>query len=144
MQRFRLKGLVSFALLFSLLTTVPAGAMQEFEAQQRQSGVQRRMAVEARDGALAFARTELFFGTARPDGVVTEDEFRAFVDAEITPRFPDGLTLLKGDGQFKGSDGLTIKEQSFVLILLYGSDTFAQSSRKIDRIRRLYKDHFEQ
>src|SRR5262245_35074003 len=37
-----------------------------------------------------WARTELYFGSARPDGsVVTEEEFRKFLNEEITPRFPD-------------------------------------------------------
>jgi len=45
----------------------------------------------------AFARTELFFGSAKPDGsAVTEEEFSTFLDQVITPRFPDGLTLLTG------------------------------------------------
>ena len=47
-----------------------------------------------------FARTELFFGSARAGGEVTEAEFKQFLDAFITPRFPDGLTLLTGLGQF--------------------------------------------
>jgi hypothetical protein len=62
----------------------------------------------------------------------------------VTPRFPDGLTLVKGDGQFKGSDGVIVKEQSFVLILLYASDSYTDSSRRIDRIRRLYTKRFQQ
>jgi hypothetical protein len=65
-----------------------------------------------------FVRTELYFGTAKPNGAVTEAEFRDFVDRQVTPRFPDGLTLLKGNGQFRGEDNIVIKEQSFVLILL--------------------------
>jgi hypothetical protein len=87
----------------------------------------------------------LFFGTAKADGPpVTDEEFLAFVDEEITPRFPDGLTLLKGDGQFRGEDGVIIKEDSFMLILLYPVETFKESSRRIDTIRQLYKDQFQQ
>jgi hypothetical protein len=48
-----------------------------------------------------FTRTELFFGSLKPDGsVVSEDAFLGFLTAEITPRFPNGLTLLTGLGQF--------------------------------------------
>ena len=47
-------------------------------------------------------RSELLFGRARPDGtVVTDEEWRAFVDQEVTPRFPDGLTVLPGYGQWR-------------------------------------------
>ena len=111
---------------------------------QNRAAIQRRIPVTAQNGALPFVRTELFFGTAKPNGVVTEEEFRNFVDQQVTPRFPDGLTVLKGDGQFRGEDDITIKEQSFVLILLYPQDTFSKSSRKIERIRDLYKEAFDQ
>ena len=51
-----------------------------------------------------FFRTELFFGLSRPNGSdVTEEEFQHFIDTKVTPRFPDGLTLLSGKGQFKDS-----------------------------------------
>lgn len=31
--------------------------------------------------------------------MVTDEEFSQFLNDEVTPRFPDGLTLLKGYGQ---------------------------------------------
>jgi Protein of unknown function (DUF3574) len=132
------------------LTTLMPGALearqQSFPRLQApiRSAIQRRIPKGARAGAQPFVRTELFFGTAKSNGVVTEAEFRKFVDEQVTPRFPDGLTLLKGDGQFRGDDRITIKEQSFVLILLYPYDSFTKSSQKIQRIRGLYKDQFDQ
>lgn len=91
-----------------------------------------------------WSRTELYFGSAKPDGsYVPEMQFRQFVDKEVTPRFPDGLTLLTGYGQYKGSDGQIAKEQSFVLVLLYpklDKDTNA----KIEAIRLAYKKAFNQ
>jgi Protein of unknown function (DUF3574) len=89
-------------------------------------------------------RTELFFGTATPDGAVTEEQFLAFLDAEVTPRFPDGLTLLKGHGQFTGENGVLIKEDSFLLVLLYPLDSVKESNKRIEAIRRLYKRDFQQ
>ena len=106
--------------------------------------VRRPIPAGARTGAQRFARTELYFGTAKPDGVVTEAEFRGFVDRHVTSRFPDGLTILEGDGQFRSVDGTVVKEQSFVLILLYPFETYDASSRRIERIRTLYKEEFDQ
>jgi Protein of unknown function (DUF3574) len=144
-QSGRLRAFASFTLALGLLIGATPSAAQEITTpQEQQPVVQRRMGEAARAGGQPFARTELFFGTAKPDGVVTEDEFRSFIDEEVTPRFPDGLTLLKGDGQFRGSDGVLVKEQSFVLILLYASDTYTDSSRRIERIRRLYTKRFQQ
>ena len=91
-----------------------------------------------------FVRTELFFGTAAPEGTVTEAEFMAFLDTEVTPRFPDGLTLFKGHGRFTGSDGVLMKEDPFVVILLHPSDHFKANDRKIETIRYLYKVRFRQ
>ena len=92
-----------------------------------------------------FARTELFFGSAKPDGSeVTTEEFQQFVDDEITPRFPDGLTLLMGLGQFRGSSGVIIQERSMLLILLYPVETRQDSSVKIEQIREAYKQLFQQ
>lgn len=90
-----------------------------------------------------FARTELFFGLSRPGGVVTEQEFQIFVDQFVAPRFPGGLTLLAGTGQFRDASGATISEGSKLLILLYpGHDRDA--SGKIEQIRADYKDQFQQ
>ncbi len=90
-----------------------------------------------------FSRTELFFGLSRSNGPdVTEEEFQHFVDTEVTPRFPDGLTLLTGQGQFKDSTGTIIQEGSKLLILLY---PFSQTNNgAVEEIRKAYKDTSQQ
>jgi Protein of unknown function (DUF3574) len=122
-----------------------AASSPDFATWRGFGGRRRPIPVDPSMGATAFARTELFFGTEKPDGsAVTDEEFRAFLDSQITPRFPDGLTLLKGDGQFRNSEGLIIKEESFVLILLYPVETFRDSSKRIESIRRCYLKTFQQ
>jgi hypothetical protein len=91
-----------------------------------------------------FVRTELFFGTAAPGDVVTEAEFLAFLDGDVTPRFPDGLTLFKGHGRFTGENGVLVKEDPFVVILLHPFEQFKANDKKIEEIRRLYKTRFSQ
>jgi hypothetical protein len=109
-------------------------------------GFRRRpIPVLGRKGVLAFARTELFFGTEKPEGPpVSDEDFRGFLDSQITPRFPDGLTVVKGDGQFRDSTGDIIKEASFILILLYPVESVKDSNRSIERIRRCYLHQFDQ
>jgi Protein of unknown function (DUF3574) len=93
----------------------------------------------------AFLRTELYFGSNRPNApAVTSEEFQSFLDTEITPRFPDGLTLLTGLGQFRGSSGVVERERSMVLILLYPVETAGSSGEKIEQIRTLYESKFQQ
>jgi len=145
MRRLILQNLGAIALTIGMLVATPAPVIAQAEAQaQERTMIRRPIPLAARNGSLNFARTELFFGTAKPDGVVTDVEFFAFLDQEITPRFPDGLTLLKGDGQFRGENDVIIKEDSFVLILLYPLEDFRESNRKINAIRRLYRAQFQQ
>ena len=93
-----------------------------------------------------FARTELYFGTARGEHQppVSEAEFQGFLDNYITPAFPDGLTLLKGLGQFRGANNVTIEEESFLVILLYPAAARRESSGKIEQIRKDYREQFGQ
>jgi Protein of unknown function (DUF3574) len=106
---------------------------------------QNRQVCRALSSGTLFARTELFFGLSKAKGTdVTNSEFQGFVDREITPRFPDGLTLLGGQGQFKNSSQVIVKEPSRLLILLYPMEKGNNSNRKIEEIRAVYKKTFQQ
>jgi hypothetical protein len=92
-----------------------------------------------------FVRTELFFGTARPDGsAVTEAEWRAFLAEEITPRFPDGLTVVTGLGQWSEGDGAIVQERSKLVILLYPRDGALAGGALVEEIRAAYTEQFQQ
>jgi len=138
--RFVLKGLAATG---NVLMAAQAYAVQQFDTNDRPI-VRRRAPTGHRRAGLAFARTELFFGTAKRDGAVTPDDFRKFLDDVVTPLFPDGLTVTKVDGQFKGEDGVTIKEDAYVLVLMYPADGLKASSANIDLIRRLYMQQHKQ
>lgn len=88
-------------------------------------------------------RTELFFGLSRSKGPdITEAEFQNFIDNKVTPRFPDGLTVLDGKGQFRDSAGAIISEGSKLLILLYPFS--AVRNEAVEQIRADYKTAFQQ
>jgi hypothetical protein len=87
----------------------------------------------------SYKRTELFFGGNRPDGsVISPADFELFLDKEVTPAFPDGLTWLEAHGQWMGG-----KENSYQLILLYPYSN-RKASREIEEIRTDYKRQFQQ
>lgn len=91
-----------------------------------------------------WKRTELFFGTGKPDGTeVTDKEFAAFSEREITPAFPDGFTRLDGSGQWRGGNGAIVREHTHVIVLLY---PFANrdAEREIEGLRADYKKQFQQ
>jgi hypothetical protein len=70
-----------------------------------------------RTAARPLARLELLFGSTRKDLTpISEEEWAAFVAAEITPRFPDGLTILTGYGQWRDATGTIVKETSRLLL----------------------------
>jgi len=117
----------------------PADAIK---TQQRNASM--RGACTNRDNGQLFARTELLFGRAKPNGsMVTDEEFRAFLDEIITPRFPNGLTALPGAGQFRGSSGMTMREGAVFVILLYPTGN-NDSNARIEEIRDIYRKTFAQ
>ena len=95
--------------------------------------------------AETFWRTELYFGRDKNDGTqVSDEEWAQFLDEFVTPKFPDGLTVLDGNGQYRLENGKIVKEKSKVMILLYKPKTRLVNSRKIDQIRNEYKKRFKQ
>lgn len=91
-----------------------------------------------------WTRTELYFGSDEHNGsVVSESDFAQFVDSDVTPKFPDGLTVLTGYGQFLDAEGVVEKERSMVLILFYPLTEF-DAHEKIAQIRDSCKKRFNQ
>ncbi|MEV0776122.1 DUF3574 domain-containing protein [Streptomyces sp. NPDC050428] len=90
----------------------------------------------------AYVETRLFFGTERPDGgtEVTDRQFMAFIDREVTPDFPSGLTIQEGRGQWRDSQGKIERERSYELILLYPASEANSRDARIERIRDAYVD----
>jgi Protein of unknown function (DUF3574) len=144
-RRLFLRRLAPLVLTLGSLISTPLQAAVQLDTNRQGRPIVRPRAPEGqRRNALAFVRTELFFGSAKPGGAVTEEEFNAFLDEVVTPLFPDGLTVVRAHGQFKGADGVTIKEDSYVLILLYPVDARKASSRNIDLIRTEYMERHRQ
>ena len=100
-------------------------------------------AAETTANSEAYVREELYFGRSQPGGgEVTEEQWQKFVDTEVTPRFPDGLTVVDAYGQFLNSAGILAREDSKVLILLYVSTP--ERERSIQEIIDAYKSKFQQ
>ncbi|KPC81241.1 MULTISPECIES: DUF3574 domain-containing protein [Streptomyces] len=93
-----------------------------------------------------YAETRLFFGTERPDGgpAVTDAQFRSFIDRTVTPRFPDGLTVQEGRGQWRDSGGVIERERSYELLLLYPASEARRRDPQIELIRTSYETAYAQ
>jgi len=84
----------------------------------------------------------LYFGTAMPDGAVTPEQWRQFVDRVVTPRFPRGFTAWEATGQWKAKSGVVDRESTHVLQIAR-ADT-PQSDTAIAEIISSYKTQFQQ
>ncbi|GAA0765666.1 DUF3574 domain-containing protein [Ideonella azotifigens] len=84
----------------------------------------------------------LYFGTARPEGAVSPEDWAEFLRSSVTPRFPQGLSVWPAAGQWRGADGAVVREASFVLSLLHEDD--AASDAAIRALVADYKRRFLQ
>ncbi len=84
----------------------------------------------------------LYFGGAYTGGVVTAEQWQQFVDSVVTPRFPEGLTILQAAGQYRTNAGVIQHEPSWVLQLIHADG--AQHEGAIREIRMAYRKQFEQ
>ena len=94
-------------------------------------------------GQEARRSAQLFFGRNIGDKpAVSAADFGKFLDAEITPRFPDGLTILDGGGQWRGADNTLIREASKVVMVILPKSRDA--SGRLEDVRNAYKTRFHQ
>ena len=74
---------------------------------------------------------------------VTESRWTQFLAEEVTPRFPDGLTVLDGAGQWRDEKRkLITRERSKVVMIAVAEHAALQE--KIDAIVAAYKQRFRQ
>jgi hypothetical protein len=85
--------------------------------------------------------TKLYFGLGpadQPSKGVSEERWREFLDKEVTPRFPSGLSVVDVYGQWQGkSDAVPQRLRSKLLIVDY-ADT-KENQEKVEAIRLAWK-----
>jgi len=99
--------------------------------------------------ATGWVRSELYFGVGSVDGAssrvqtdaIGEDTWRAFLDREVTPRFPDGLTVLDAYGQwlFRDGAGNASPERLKTKVLVILHEDSPQRRADIEAIRLAWK-----
>ena len=81
-------------------------------------------------------RTELYFAA------IPLPEWNTFLEKEVTPRFPDGLSWFDVQGQWLGKAGRVVKLPSRVLVIIH-SPTL-EKDRSVDEIRDAFKTKYHQ
>jgi hypothetical protein len=100
-------------------------------------------ALEPLPGSEALLRSELYFGRLKPDGsVVTDADWRAFVVEQVTPRFPDGFTVLDAVGQYRTRAGELKTEPTKLLVIVHPPEARARAA--IQELRDTYRRLFQQ
>ena len=95
------------------------------------------------DGAERLAEYSLFFGRSKGGAEIVSDEaWTRFLAREVTPRFPDGLTVLDGAGQWRNAGGGIELERSKLLVVIAPPGT--DSLRRTSEIAEAYKQSFGQ
>jgi len=93
-------------------------------------------------GELSRVMESLYFGTAKPGGVVTAEEWATFLDTIVMPAFPEGLTFWTASGRWKTATDMSERETSYILQLAHDGDR--EKNNAIERIIHTYKKHFQQ
>lgn len=66
----------------------------------------------------AATEVDLYFGRGTPAGEVSDAEWAQFLTSEITPRFPDGLSVIDVAGQHRDPSGVIGREHSKLVVIL--------------------------
>jgi hypothetical protein len=93
-------------------------------------------------GQQAMTAEYLYFGVAKPEGQVSADDWRAFLDEVVTPRFSQGLSVWQASGQWKSAAGPIVREPSYVLNIVHESSEATDAA--ILGIMNSYKSRFRQ
>lgn len=74
---------------------------------------------------------------------VSEAAFAQFLAREITPRFPDGLTVVDARGQWRDAErGTAVREPSKLVLLTFRDDS--EKREGLVKIADAYKRQFRQ
>jgi len=92
----------------------------------------------------AMTQVDLYFGRNIPGGgEVSDTQWRQFLDEIVTPRFPDGLSVLDVYGQWKSTRTGTIARERSKRLSIIVPDA-AASAANVEAIKAAYRQRFRQ
>jgi hypothetical protein len=92
-----------------------------------------------RSGLESMVSAELLFGV----GQVSDAAWKRFLDSEVTPRFPDGLTVFDTAGQWRDpASSVLTRERSKVVLIVFRDDP--QAHERLHAVADAYKRRFNQ
>ncbi|HET6553369.1 MAG TPA: DUF3574 domain-containing protein [Dyella sp.] len=91
--------------------------------------------------AQGWVETRLYFGLGPADDAsrgVGDAAWRSFLDSEVTPRFPDGFTVLDAYGQWQGKGQASPERLRSRVLVIAHADTAGERD-KVEAIRAAWK-----
>jgi len=85
--------------------------------------------------------TKLYFGLGpsdQPEKGISEAQWRDFLDKQVTPRFPSGLSVVEVYGQWQGKNQPAPERLRSKMLIIDYSDT-QENRDKIEAIRAVWK-----
>jgi hypothetical protein len=96
-------------------------------------------------GLSAATEASLFFGRSRGEmEVVSDADWTGFLAQVVTPRFPDGLTVLDAAGQWRDRSGRIGRERAKLLLLVLPGASAAEAEVAVAPITADYVQRFGQ
>lgn len=87
---------------------------------------------------------QLFFGRAlKGGGAVSDAAWQDFLARAVTPRFPDGLTVLDGSGQWRNRATNQISREASTVVVIV-TDESPATLASLQAIRAEYRRDFQQ
>jgi hypothetical protein len=94
-------------------------------------------------GTSSMTKYELFLGqNIGTTGRISDEDWQRFLTEEVTPRYPEGFTVLEAAGQWRDPMGTIVSERSRDLVVIVRDP--ASELPKITAIRDTYKTRFRQ
>jgi hypothetical protein len=93
------------------------------------------------DATRGWVDTKLYFGLGPADDPqkgISETDWRGFLDREVTPRFPSGLSVLDVYGQWQGKNERAPERLRSKMLIIDYEDS-QENREKIEAIRAAWK-----
>ena len=132
---------VRIVLFVCLLTILPAGCVQHRPVVSSAAVPTLKGDPAHPDSTRGWVDTKLCFGLGladHPEQGISETEWRGFLDREVTPRFPSGLSVVDVCGQWQGKDERAPERLRSKMLIIYYADT-AENREKIEAIRGVWR-----
>jgi hypothetical protein len=94
------------------------------------------------DGQEAAVQELIYFGTTKPGGQVSADDWDHFRNENVTPAFPEGFTFWEASGQWRSAAGEIGREASYVLSIVHPRTAATEVS--VQQLMSAYKASFQQ